>query len=211
VRPSGLLGVGTGSTVAHFVAELSASGLPVSRAVSTSASTDRLLISHGISVVALEEAGGPVDVYVDGADEVDALGRAIKGGGGAHTREKRVAEESRTWVCIVDDTKLVTALGALAAVPVEVERDHEELATSTITSWGATVRLREDWSGDPLHVLLDVVGLDLSDPLALELALEALPGVVACGIFARRRADVVLVGRADGVVNTLQPSEKPGA
>ncbi|MCE5190210.1 MAG: ribose-5-phosphate isomerase RpiA [Actinomycetia bacterium] len=206
VRPDRLLGVGTGSTVAHFVDELGTSDVRPSRAVSTSCETDSLLRAIGVAVVPLQSAHGPIDLYVDGADEIDALGRAIKGGGGAHTREKRVAHAALTWVCIVDESKLVPHLGLRAAVPLEVERPGLPAVISVLHAWGASPRVREGWTADPLHALLDVSGLNLSDPAAVESQLESVPGVVACGVFAHRRADVILVGHPDGRTTTLRPT-----
>lgn len=206
VRPDRLLGVGTGSTVSHFVDELGTSNVRPSRAVSTSPETDCLLRAIGVAVVPLESAHGPIDLYVDGADEIDALGRAIKGAGGAHTREKRVARAALTWVCIIDESKVVPHLVLRAAVPLEVERPDLPAITSALRAWGAIPRVRAGWEADPLHALLDVSGLDLSDPAVMESQLESLPGVVACGIFAHRRADVILVGHPDGRTTTLRPT-----
>lgn len=204
IRPGCLLGVGSGSTVALFVAALGHAGVRPSRAVSTSDATDALLDSIGIVVVDLESVGRPIDIYVDGADEIDNTGRAIKGGGGAHTREKAVAKASDSWVCIVDESKVVPYLGYHAAVPVEIERDYLDQVMEALRGWGASPLVREGWSAHPAHALADVARLDLSDPDAAEKRIEALTGVVACGIFAERRADVVFIGTPDGSVRTLR-------
>jgi len=205
VRPGCLLGVGSGSTVALFIESLGASGVRPSRAVSTSSTTDSLLAAIDVTVVPLESVGRQLDVYVDGADEIDALGRAIKGGGGAHTREKLVATASKLWVCIVDEGKIVPQLGYRTAVPVEIERDAVDGVMEILRAWGASPLVRGEWDADPGHVLVDVGRLDLSRPGDLESRLETLPGVVACGIFAHRTADIVLVGSHEGEVTTLRP------
>jgi len=205
VRPGCLLGVGSGSTVALFIEALGASGVRPSRAVSTSSTTDSLLVAIGVTVVPLESVDRPLDVYVDGADEIDALGRAIKGGGGAHTREKLVAAASKLWVCIVDEGKIVPYLGYRTAVPIEIENDEVDSVMEILRAWGASPLVREGWNADPRHVLVDVGKLDLSRPGDLESRLETLPGVVACGIFAHRTADIVLVGSHEGEVTTLRP------
>lgn len=205
VHPERLLGVGSGSTVARFVRELGMSDVRLARAVSTSPATDSLLRAIGVDVVPLESAAEEIDIYVDGADEVDSLGRAVKGGGGAHVREKLVARSSTTWVCIVDDSKLVERLGSRAGVPIEVETGRVADLIDTMRAWGASPRVRPGPAGGPLRTIVDVAGLDLSDPEAVESRLECLPGVVACGIFARRPADIVLVGHPDGSVSALQP------
>lgn len=208
IHPQCVLGVGSGSTVALFVEELGKSEMRPAKAVSTSEETDRLLQAIDVMVVSLDDTDEPIEIYVDGADEVDAQGRAIKGGGGAHTREKLVALASRSWVCIVDESKAVSDLGSHTDVPVEVEHGQLESVMGVLADWGAVPHVRREWSSDPLHLLIDVAGLDMSDPSATESRLEALPGVVACGIFAHRRADVVLVGHADGRVVRIVPEQK---
>ncbi len=205
VTPGALLGVGTGSTVRHFVEALGESGTRPSAAVPTSSDTERLLRDIGVPLIALEFAEVPIPVYVDGADEVDGLGRAIKGGGGAHAAEKRVARASSTWVCIVDESKLVDRLGETAPVPLEVAERSLDAVIASIEAMGGSATVRAGSRADSGNPLVDVRGLDLSDPERTEDALEAVAGVVACGIFAHRRADVVVVGRADGSVSAFEP------
>ncbi len=202
-----VIGVGTGSTVAHFIDALGASDSRITRAVATSIDTQRRLRAVGISPITLELAEKPLALYIDGADEIDRLGHAIKGGGGAQTQEKRVAEASMMWVCIVDESKLVDHLGMRAPVPLEVGSGALAEAIAAASALGGSPELRPGAPADSGNPLVDVHGLDLSDPLRMEITLEAIPGVVACGIFARRRADVILIGRADGSVVTLAPSE----
>lgn len=206
VRPGHPLGVGTGSTVAYFIEELGASGVRPSFAVSTSDSTDALLRGIGVPIVPLDTAHGPIEVYVDGADEIDPLGRAIKGGGGAHAREKLVATASRTWVCIVDDAKVVPHLGYRWAVPLEVRSDEVRNVIAAVRQLGGVPVVREGRLTDGGNPLIDVSGLDLGDPAATESQLNAVDGVVECGIFAHRRADVVLIGHEDGSVTRRMPS-----
>lgn len=208
LRPDTVIGVGTGSTVAHFIDALAAGGAGITRAVATSVDTEQRMLHIGIVPIALEDAEKPLALYVDGADEIDRLGRAIKGGGGAHAREKRVAQTSSRWVCIVDESKLVDRLGMRAPVPLEIETHALAEATTAVAALGAIAVLRVGSLADSGNPLVDVHGLDLSDPLGTEDALEAIPGVVACGIFARRRADVIHVGRDDGTVFTLIPDEE---
>ena len=173
-------------------------------------STDALLRDIGVTVVPLEAAGGPIEVYVDGADEIDPLGRAIKGGGGAHAREKTVATAARTWVCIVDDAKVVPHLGYRAAVPLEVRPGEVRCVMDAVRQLGGVPVVREGPLTDAGNPLIDISGLDLDDPAVMESRLEAIHGVVACGIFAHRRADVVIVGHEDGTVTTLRPHDEPG-
>ena len=204
VTPDMVLGVGTGSTIAHFIRALGEYAGRPSRAVATSVDTEERLRRTGIATIPLEAADTPLALYVDGADEIDRDGGAIKGGGGAHTQEKRVARASTLWVCIVDEHKLVNRIGERAAVPLEIEADSFADVATAVTALGGTATLREPRrladSGNPLA---DVRGLSLTDALSMERALEAIPGVIACGIFAQRRADVILVGRADGTVERI--------
>jgi len=205
VHPELVLGVGSGSTVALFIEELGLSGVRPSVAVSTSDATDALLRDIDVAVVPLEDVAEPIEIYVDGADEVDPLGRAIKGGGGAHTREKRVATASDAWVCIVDDAKVVPHLGYRWAVPLEVDASRLHDVHDAVTALGGLPTVREGRTADSGNPLVDVSGLDLDDPAGMESRLEAIDGVVACGIFARRRADVVIVGHPDGSVTIRRP------
>ncbi len=198
VEPGCVLGVGTGSTVGHLIDGLASHGPALSAAVASSrghrpASGSRV----GIEVVDLADVGR-IDVYVDGADEVDAELRLIKGGGGALTREKICAQAAERFVCIVDESKLVSRLGAFP-LPVEVIPMAAPSRVRPCCRGGGRPRVREGFATDNGNLILDVSGLDLTDPAAVELALDSYPGVVTSGLFARRRADVVLVAGADGV------------
>ncbi len=206
VRSGSGLGVGSGSTVERFIDALGESTTRPAFVVPTSDRSESLLRGIGLSVVELGGSTRPIEIYVDGADEIDRHGRAIKGGGGAHTREKLVAAASETWVCIVDESKVVSRLGR-AAVPLEVEDAALRDVQATLLGWGVSSRVRGQWNANPGHVLLDLTGLDLADPSNTESRLESLPGVVACGIFAHRTADIILVGHPDGRVDTLRPEK----
>ena len=199
VEPGSTIGVGTGSTAAFFIKRLA--GLPPARrpgaAVPSSDATAAALRHAGIRVVGLEDAL-PLPIYVDGADEVDPELRLIKGGGGAHAREKVLASAAERFVCIVDETKLVERLGA-APVPLAVLPMAAAYVAERVRMLGGNPAARPGFMTDDGAAVLDVSGLDLSDPEWLEAELEAIPGVVASGLFAHRRADVVLVGAPSGV------------
>jgi ribose 5-phosphate isomerase A len=197
VWPGMTVGVGTGSTATWFVAALARRRDEIVAAVASSEATAAALRAAGIAVVDLA-AVGFVPLYVDGADEVDPELRLIKGGGGAHTREKAVATAADLFVCIVDETKLVDRLGGVP-VPVEVLPAAAAAAGERLTGLGGTPVVRTGFVTDGGNAILDVSGLDLSDPERLEVAIDAIPGVIENGIFARRRADVVLAGAPEGV------------
>ena len=197
VQRGAVLGVGTGSTVAYFIAELAETRPPVRAVVASSEHTAALLRVAELPVVDLNEVGA-VDVYVDGADQVDPQLRMIKGGGGAHTREKIVAAAAQLFVCIVDDAKMAGRLGGVP-LPLAVLPFAKELVRRQVAAMGGTAAERPGFLTDDGHLVLDTSGLDLADPETMELLLDALPGVVECGLFARRPADVLLCGTADGV------------
>ncbi len=192
-----LLGVGTGSTVNAFIDELAASGKRLEAAVSSSEATTERLEKIGVRVMDLNHTGD-LALYIDGADEVDPHGRLIKGGGGALTREKIIAGASRRFVCIVDQSKCVKILGEFP-LPVEVIPMARAYVSRQLTRLGGQPNLREDFVTDNGNLILDVRNLDLVDPVKMETEINQLPGVVTCGLFARRRADVVLVATEDGV------------
>lgn len=192
-----ILGVGTGSTVNFFIDELAAQGPSIRAAVSSSnASTERLR-GHGIEVIDLNQVDA-IATYVDGADECDPNRCLIKGGGGALTREKILAEASREFVCIVDQSKLVDCLGDFP-LPIEVIPMASRAIARTVATLGGEAQLRPDFITDNGNQILDVRGLKINEPLALERELNEVPGIVTVGLFARRPADRVLVGGADGV------------
>jgi ribose 5-phosphate isomerase A len=191
------LGIGTGSTVNHFIRALAARGVALDCAVSSSEATTALLRQHGIQVSELNSTGD-LDLYVDGADEVDGAGHMIKGGGGALTREKIVAAASRRFVCIVDDSKLVRVLGNFP-LPVEVIPMGRSYVARQLVKLGGLPEYREGFVTDNGNVILDVRHLDLVNPVEMEDRINRIPGVVTVGIFGRRRADLVLAASAEGV------------
>jgi ribose 5-phosphate isomerase A len=197
VRPDNVLGVGTGSTVNCFIDALAASGIRIEAAVSSSEATTERLQSHGIHVRELNLAG-TLDVYVDGADEFDPHRRLIKGGGGALTREKIVAGASRKFVCIVDESKKVGVLGKFP-LPIEVIPMARSYIARQLVAMGGQPELREKFITDNGNLILDVHNMDLIDPVAIEKRINNLPGVVTCGLFAIRPADVVLMASSGGV------------
>ena len=196
--PGSVVGVGSGSTVAFFIAALSKRTVDFPKAVSSSERSTALLKAAGIDVLDLNEAEA-IDVYVDGADEVDPQLALIKGGGGALTREKIIAQASRRFVCIVDESKQVQVLGGFP-LPVEVIPMARSLVTRELQALGATVTERDGFVTDNGNRILDAAGLKITDPLALEAQLNQWPGVVTVGLFARRRPDVLLVAGPGGVV-----------
>ena len=197
VRPDNVLGVGTGSTVNCFIDALAASGIRIEAAVSSSEATTQRLQSCGIHVRELNLAG-TLDVYVDGADEFDSYRRLIKGGGGALTREKIVAGASRKFVCIVDESKKVGVLGKFP-LPIEVIPMARSYIARQLVAMGGQPELRDGFTTDNGNLILDVHNMDLVDPVAIEKAINNLPGVVTCGLFAIRPADVVLMASSRGV------------
>jgi len=197
VRTDSIIGVGTGSTVNCFIEALLQSGIRIEAAVSSSEATTALLEAGGIKVIDLNQTGG-LDVYIDGADEFDAHRRLIKGGGGALTREKIVTAASRTFVCIADQSKQVNVLGAFP-LPVEVIPMARSLVARSMVALGGQPEWRKDFVTDNGNYILDVHNLDLVDPVGMEKTINNLAGVVTCGLFALRPADLVLVAHKDGI------------
>jgi len=192
-----LVGVGTGSTVNHFIDSLAGIKGDIRGAVSSSNQSTQRLRAHGIPVFDAQEVES-LAVYVDGADEIDPRGHMIKGGGAALTREKIVADLAARFVCIADATKQVPVLGAFP-LPVEVIGMAAAQLTRRFAALGGTATLRPGVLTDNGHPLLDVRGLSITDPLALETEINQWPGVVTVGIFARHKATICLLGTAQGV------------
>jgi ribose 5-phosphate isomerase A len=192
-----VIGVGTGSTVNCFIDALADSKIRIEAAVSSSDATTLRLQDHGIKVLDLNQAGG-LELYVDGADEFDAHRRLIKGGGGALTREKIVAAASRQFICIVDESKRAGVLGSFP-LPIEVIPMARSLVARKLVGLGGQPEWREGFTTDNGNWILDVHNLDLVDPVAMERSINDLPGVVTCGLFAIRPADLVLVAGPSGV------------
>ena len=188
-----IVGVGTGSTVAYFIDALAAWKDRIAGAVSSSEQSTAQLQAHGIEVLDLN-AAGTLSLYVDGADECDPHKRLIKGGGAALTREKIIAEASERFVCIIDPSKQVDVLGRFP-LPVEVIPMARSLvARRLVHLTGGQPVWRDGVVTDNGNLILDVHNLRIVDPVALEQAINQIPGVVSVGLFARRPADVVIVG-----------------
>ena len=196
VVPGAIIGVGTGSTVDCFIDALATIKDRLDGAISSSERSTLRLRGHGIRV--LEVLPSEVPVYVDGADEIDHAGRMIKGGGGALTREKIVSDLARRFICIADESKLVTQLGVFG-VPLEVIPMAVGPICRKVRALGGTPELREGFITDNGGQIIDVRGLHISDPAALESELNQWPGVVTVGLFAQKKASVCLLGTQHGV------------
>ena len=197
VQPGSVVGVGTGSTVDHFIDALATMQDRIEGAVSSSLASTRRLRGHGIPVYDPSTVES-LPVYIDGADEIDLRGCMIKGGGAALTREKIVADLAERFICIADESKHVATLGTFP-LPVEVIAMAVAQVTRRFAALGGTAVLRSGVTTDNGHPLLDVHGLQISDPLALETEINQWPGVVTVGLFARRRAQICLLGTTQGV------------
>ena len=192
VEKGAVIGVGTGSTVAFFIDALADLRDQIQGAVSSSEQSTAQLKKYGIPVLDLN-ATGPLNIYVDGADECDPQRRLIKGGGAALTREKIIAEASAKFVCIIDSSKRVDVLGTFP-LPIEVIPMARSLIGREIVKRGGQPVWRDGVTTDNGNWIIDVHGWQIADPVAMEKDLNQLPGVVSVGLFARRPADVVLIG-----------------
>lgn len=197
VEPGSVIGVGTGSTVNCFIDALAKMPQPIRAAVSSSNQTTQRLRSLGIEVLDANQVES-LAVYIDGADEIDGKGHMIKGGGAALTREKIVADLAARFVCIADESKLVATLGRFP-LPVEVIPMAAAQVARRLRTLGGEPTLRAGVVTDNGGQIVDVRGLSITDPVALEREINQWPGVVGVGIFARNRADVCLLGTAHGV------------
>lgn len=191
-----VIGVGTGSTVNHFIDALAARNLRIRGAVSSSEASSKRLRQHGIELFDLNSSD--LDLYVDGADEADHELRLIKGGGGALTREKIIAAAARQFVCIADESKLVQVLGAFA-LPVEVIPMARSYVARRLQRLNGRPVWRDGFVTDNGNHILDVHGLSITDPLALENTINQITGVVMVGLFAQRPADLLILGTDSGV------------
>ena len=192
-----IVGVGTGSTANYFIDELAAIKGRIEGAVASSEASASRLKNAGIRVFDLNVVSD-LPVYVDGADEVDHQLHMVKGGGGALTREKIVAAVARKFVCIADASKLKEVLGAFP-LPVEVIPMARSHVGRELLRMGGRPELRQGFTTDNGNLILDVRGLTITDPVGLEAAINQIVGVVTNGLFARRKADVLLLGMPDGV------------
>ncbi len=192
-----IVGVGTGSTANFFIDELAKIKSKIRGAVASSEASAKRLESHGIKVMSLNEAGD-LPVYVDGADEITRHLHMVKGGGGALTREKIVAAASKKFICVCDASKLVEVLGKFP-LPIEVIPMARSSVARQLVKLGGQPTLREGVTTDNGNVILDVHGLQISNPVELESTLDHIAGIVTNGLFARRAADVLLLGTPEGV------------
>jgi ribose 5-phosphate isomerase A len=193
----GIIGVGTGSTANYFIDELAKVKGRIDGAVASSEKTAERLKAHGIVLYDLNSVA-ELDVYVDGADEVTEHLAMVKGGGGALTREKIVAAVARKFICIADGSKLVPVLGKFP-LPVEVITMARSYVARELVKLGGQPELRQNFTTDNGNLILDVHGLTILNPVELETKIGAITGVVTNGLFARRGADVLLLGTESGV------------
>lgn len=201
VVPGEIVGVGTGSTVNKFIEALATMKDQIKGAVSSSVASTERLQALGIPVFDCNEVS-ELSVYIDGADEIDGLGHMVKGGGAALTREKIVAAQSRQFICIVDESKLVETLGQFP-LPVEVIPMAAQRLIKQFSAMGGLAKVRTKDNAplvtDNGQWILDVIGLKIADPLSFEATVSQWPGVVTVGVFAFQKASVCLLGTASGV------------
>lgn len=197
VPEGAIIGVGTGSTVNYFIDALKETGVRIEAAVSSSKASTERMRAHGITVVALNEVQD-MPIYVDGADEIDPQLHMVKGGGGALTGEKIVAAVARRFICIADQAKLKERLGVFP-LPVEVIPLAERYVAREMAKLGGRAVLRTGFTTDYGNPILDVHGLRIDDPARLETHINQIAGVVTNGLFARRPADLLLLGTPHGV------------
>ncbi|MDC1300988.1 ribose-5-phosphate isomerase RpiA [Gammaproteobacteria bacterium] len=193
IETESIIGVGTGSTVNFFIAELGKIKNLFKGAVSSSEASSKLLLDEGIEVFELNDVN-EIMLYVDGADEVDEENCLIKGGGGAHTREKIVAAASQEFICIVDESKMVKTLGAFP-LPVEVLIRSRSYVARELVKLGGTPVLRQSFITDHGNQILDVHDLVISNPKDLEQKINLIPGVVDNGIFAHHKPSKIIIGK----------------
>ena len=197
IKPGMILGVGTGSTVNHFIDKLPDFSNQLEAVVASSKATEDRLKKNGIEAVPLNEVGN-MDVYIDGADEANKHFHLIKGGGGALTREKILAAASREFVCIIDDSKWVGVLGQFP-LPVEVIPMARSYVSRQFVKLRGQPVLRQDFKTDNGNEIIDIYNLQITNPVEMENRLNQIPGVVTVGIFAQRAADVILMATDNGV------------
>lgn len=197
VKPGTIVGVGTGSTASHFIDALATMKGQIEGAVSSSEASTAKLKSYGIPVFDCNEVDS-LDIYVDGADEINHQMQMIKGGGAALTREKIIAAVAKTFVCIVDESKQVDVLGKFP-LPVEVIPMARSYVARELVKLGGLPEYRENVVTDNGNVILDVYNLTILNPIELENKINSIAGVVTVGLFANRGADIVLMGASEGV------------
>lgn len=197
IEKGNIVGVGTGSTVNFFIDELAKIKGQIEGAVSSSDASEELLKQHGIPILPLNSVI-EIPVYIDGADESTKHRHLIKGGGGALTREKIVAAASKQFVCIIDDSKMVSMLGKFP-LPVEVIPMAQSYVAREIAKLGGQPKLRDGFTTDNGNIILDIHNMKIENPLELEQKLNQITGVVTNGLFSQRPADILLIASNDGV------------
>lgn len=197
IQPGSVIGVGTGTTATHFIDALATVKSEIIGAVSSSEASSRRLQHYGIPVLDLNDIDR-LSIYIDGADEIDPNLVMIKGGGAALTREKIVAAVADKFICIADASKQVNILGKFP-LPVEVIPMARSYVSRELIKLGGQPCYRQNVLTDNGNIILDVAGLQITQPAELEMAINALPGVVTVGLFAARRADIALIGTDRGV------------
>ena len=198
IQVGDIVGVGTGSTANYFIDGLARMKGKIDGTVASSEASAQRLASHGIEVLNINQVS-KIPVYVDGADEATKNRHLIKGGGGALTREKIVAEASEKFVCIADQSKLVDRLGAFP-LPIEVIPMAQSLVSRKIVKMGGQPALRMGFTTDNGNVIIDVSNLNIDNPVDIERQINQMPGVVTVGIFAIRPADVLLLSQDSGII-----------
>ena len=192
INSKSFLGIGTGSTVNCFIELLRPCPTLVKGAVSSSDASSKLLRNIGIDVYNLNDVE-EVEFYIDGADEIAGDLSLIKGGGGAHTQEKIIATASKNFLCIADQSKIVSKLGSFA-IPVEVLSQARSFVARKLMAFGGTPKLRHGFITDQGNEILDLSGIIIDDPISLETEINSIPGVVDNGIFGLRKADQIFIG-----------------
>ena len=203
VEDDSIVGVGTGTTVKYFIEGLAKIKSRISGAVASSIATEQLLKANGIPVIDLNSASH-IDLYVDGADEANHFGYLIKGRGGALTREKIIATVAERFICIIDHTKYVSALGNISPIPVEVIPMARSLVGRKIVAMRGNPVYRENYLTDNGNIIIDVHDLNIDHPLELENTLKVITGVVDNGLFAHRPADLIIIASTEGI-QTITP------
>ena len=198
IKPQSIVGIGSGSTVAYFIEALASASLEVQACVPSSQQSEAQLLAHKLPVVSMNEVDH-IDVYIDGADEIDAFGHCIKGGGAALTREKILAHLAKQFICIADESKRVKVLGQAHPLPVEVLDFARSALARQFVVLGARPSYREGVITDNGHVILDVLGLDLTQAASMNKLINHLPGVVAHGLFVDQKPHILLLGGDSGV------------
>ncbi|QFQ32227.1 ribose-5-phosphate isomerase RpiA [Buchnera aphidicola] len=198
ISPGAIVGIGTGSTVFHFIEALSTIKHLISGVVSSSNASTILLKNKGISNILHLNSFHSLEVYIDSADEINNNMQMIKGGGGALTKEKIIAAVSKKFICIIDETKKVNILGSFP-LPIEIIPIASSFIENEIIKLGGKPKIRKNVITEHGNIILDIHNLNISDPIAIEKKISLLPGVVTVGLFALRGADIILMGTKNSV------------